>query len=202
MPPIAEKLLEIIKEYAALQCEREVLIPKEYLLNKGFTADELDLAEICLIKNGYLLRATTRERLDESYIYDLVNRDKILASPFFMEGKMRPEYFIRTMNVYFLPEDSRPSFDDKKSMIIIEGKEITISPATDEYDFCKYVFKEKIDKVIDWSGVYEFITGKDSEPKDWRKIYDLINRLNKKIKKVSGIDDFFVWKNKTLRRQF
>ena len=68
----------------------------------------------------------------------------------------------------------------------------------------------KIDEEVDWSVVWEKMTGYDTNPdkpepkkEDWRTVYDTMNALNNRIKECVNTDNnLFAWKDKTVRRNY
>lgn len=107
-------------------------------------------------------------------------------------------------NISFLVE-----FDDKKAAILIGKIYIQLPPHKDEHYFCRVMFKHEKNKPIDWSEIYEEVTGsyekyygKPSDIREnWRPIYDTLHRVNKRVKEQVGTDvELFTWQEKTVRR--
>lgn len=104
-----------------------------------------------------------------------------------------------------LNENLKSSFDDKKAVIRIGEQTISLPPSTNEHCLCRVMFKHPIDEPIDWSVIYEEMTGngalEDTSKIKWRMVYDAANAVNKKVKKQIG-NALFSWERKTIRRLY
>ena len=102
-------------------------------------------------------------------------------------------------------------YDDKEAKILINDTVCQLPPYKNEHYLCGVMFKKKINQPIDWSVVYEKMSG-DYEthygkpPKTrehWRSVYDTMIRINSRIKKdLHTTDDLFSWQELTIKRNF
>jgi len=112
------------------------------------------------------------------------------------EQKTTPETTLASKDLHF---------EDDEAAIYIMGKKCALPPYKNEHDFCRAMFKRPVDKFIDWSVIYEEMTGGDFEnsEKDKRIVQDTMYRINKRIKKFCHTDnDLFTWKIKTVKRNY
>lgn len=100
-------------------------------------------------------------------------------------------------------------FDDAKPVIVIDGKECPLPPFKNEHYFCRAMFKYEIGEFIDWSQIYEDMSGilekldKKDTGKHKRSVQDAMYAVNKRIKEIVGTDDeLFTWKNKSIKRNY
>lgn len=100
-------------------------------------------------------------------------------------------------------------FDDEKAKIIIDNKECQIPPYKNEHYFCRAIFQHPVNEFVDWSIIFEnmdkIITSdnkKDAE-KEKRSVQDTMYALNKRIKEtINTEDDLFIWKEKSIKRNY
>jgi hypothetical protein len=103
-------------------------------------------------------------------------------------------------------KNTKIKFDDSLPAVAIDGELCLLPPSKNEHDLCCVMFKYKKGKAIDWSEVFEKITGNKvviGEKKDMRMIQDTSYAINRRIKKcVNTADDLFSWGRKTITRNF
>lgn len=105
------------------------------------------------------------------------------------------------------------SFSENPPAIIAGTAQILLSPHKNEHWLCKAMFNSEIQvgEPVDWSVIYEKITGYYQEyfgkpinkRENWRVVYDTVEALNKRVKKVLNVDsNLFTWQDKTVRRNY
>ena len=149
------------------------------------------------------------ENIKESYIFNNIDIDILNEyKKNLIEIKEKGE------NADYLKlklKDKDIKFEDDKARLLIEGRIVELPPYKNEHYFCRAVFEYNANEPIDWSIIYEKVTGyyenffgKPSPSKrNWRIIYDVLTNLNKRIKEtINTNDDLFVWQEKTVKRQY
>jgi hypothetical protein len=141
---------------------------------------------------------------DGTYIYN--KNDKIWI-------KIDERRFKRTIKKYKIDKfqvsiEGKTEFIDDEAIIKIGNKKCQLPPYKNEHFFCRAIYEFPVNEPVDWSIIYEKITGYESKyfkkpaniKENWRIVYDTMKRLNKRVEEVLGIKELFVWKNKTIRR--
>ncbi len=106
-----------------------------------------------------------------------------------------------------LNENLKSNFNDKKPAILIGKKTISLPPYKNEHYFCRVAFKHPVNELVDWSEIYEKMTGNDvfkggdKSKTEWRVVYDAMEAVNGKVKKQTD-NTLFEWKEKTIRRLY
>jgi len=106
-----------------------------------------------------------------------------------------------------LSKNAKASFDDEQAKISVGKYEIELPPTKNEHFLCKAMFLYGVGEAVDWSIVYEHITGyyRDLFGKplpsrqNWRIVYDTTGAVNKRFQERFG-EDLFVWQEKTIKR--
>jgi len=102
-------------------------------------------------------------------------------------------------------------FDDDKAIIKIGKLNVALPPYKNEHYFCRSAFEYPAKEPIDWSIIYEKMTGyyeayygKSLEIREnWRLVYDTMRAVNERIKEVINTNDnLFTWQEKTLKRNY
>jgi len=108
-------------------------------------------------------------------------------------------------------KDKEIKYDDKEARILIGDITCQLPPYKNEHYLCEVMFKKKVNKPIDWSVVYEKMSGDYEKhygktPKTrehWRTVYDTMIRINDRIKKdLYTTDNLFSWQELTIKRNF
>lgn len=103
-------------------------------------------------------------------------------------------------------KNKKVSFNEEFPEIKIGKTTIKLPPNKKEYLFCKAIFKHKKKEAIDWSTIWEDMTGEEltmKEPRNERYVLDAVNAINKRIKKELQTEyKVFLWQEKTISRQF
>lgn len=108
-------------------------------------------------------------------------------------------------------KDVSVQFDDNVAQIKIGIQTCQLPPFKNEHFFCRAVFQYQKDEPIDWSLIYEKMTGKEpvkSEDSDkmspeQRSVYDTMNAVNKRVMDVAKTKDkLFSWDEKAVTRRF
>jgi hypothetical protein len=94
-------------------------------------------------------------------------------------------------------------FVDNQAVIQAGNIKIKLPPHGNEHWLCKIMYKYKINEPVDWSEIYEAVTG-NSLPDDKRKgkkmVYDAYEKLNERVESKTGIKGAFAWQNNTIKR--
>ena len=99
-------------------------------------------------------------------------------------------------------------FDDETATIKINGIPIKLPSHNHEHYFCRTLFSRLPGESVDWANIYEEMSGYQNferytkHDNDKRKVYDTYLRINKRILKMTGIQGFFSWETKSLRRNY
>lgn len=101
------------------------------------------------------------------------------------------------------------TYDETKQIIFIDAIPCTLMPSRNESDLAKVMFKKEIGQFVDWSILYEEITGIEAlgidkqNQKRQKMLRDTKDRLNKHIKHVVNTEDNLLsWKNKSISRNY
>jgi len=99
-------------------------------------------------------------------------------------------------------------FLDEEPTLKLGDKKCALPPYKNEHFFCRATFEHQINEPIDWSIIYEKMTGyyedhfgksKDTR-QNQRLVYDAIEAINKRAKELLDIEKLFVWQEKTIKR--
>lgn len=97
-------------------------------------------------------------------------------------------------------------FVDHEATLILGDAVAQLPPTKNEHCFCRAMFKYRINEPVDWSLPYEEMTGDSkylgvtNQAKARRMVYDTCLAVNARAKQNLGIDDLFVWQDKTIKR--
>ncbi len=96
------------------------------------------------------------------------------------------------------------SFDDDRATISFKGKSCQLPSFKNQHFFSKAMFEQATGEPVDWSIIYEKITGIPSKEKDKdkRMVYDTYESLNKRVYEVLSIEGLFSWDNKSIKRNY
>lgn len=122
------------------------------------------------------------EKIKEIY-FNLFEKDKLIS----LEGKE-----IR--------------FIENESTIYVGLRKSEIPPNTHKFYFCKFIFSQQNNILLDWSEIADEIYGEDSDLQDTRKkrgVYDTMTAINRKIQTdIPTADELFTMENQTIKRNF
>lgn len=96
-------------------------------------------------------------------------------------------------------------FDDNEPSVKINNQTVSLPPYRNEHYFCRSIFQRKKGEAVDWSII---CTEMDKlNPTDTaqnkRMVQDTMYAINTRIKAVlPTTDDLFMWREKTITRQF
>lgn len=102
-------------------------------------------------------------------------------------------------------------YDDDKATLEIGNKKCQIPPYKNEHYFYRAIDEHGANEPVDWSIIYEKMTGyyeiyygkPQKTRENWRLVYDTMRALNKRIKRTINTDDnFFTWQEKTVKRNY
>ena len=86
----------------------------------------------------------------------------------------------------------------------IGNVKIKLPPSGNEMDFCRVIYKYPVNKTVDWSEIYEEMTGdlsfERSESKK-KKISDTARSLNRRVEN-NNFNALFSWQRKTVSRLY
>jgi len=96
------------------------------------------------------------------------------------------------------------NYNDEEPAINVGNKKVALPPYKNEHCLCREMFERKISESVDWSIIYEEMTGKESTDKEnWRTVYDAMNALNKRIQEICNTSNaLFTWQEKTIKRNY
>jgi hypothetical protein len=85
-----------------------------------------------------------------------------------------------------------PYFDKDKGILCIRDKKIKVRKFSNQYYMLELIFKTPEDLQKDWqySEIQESID--TAESANWKRLYDVVYALNKKILEKTGIKNFFI----------
>lgn len=99
-------------------------------------------------------------------------------------------------------------FLDDEALLKLGDKKCPLPPYKNEHFFCQAIFEHPINEPTDWSIIYEKMTGyyeehfgksKDTR-ENWHQVYDTMEAINERVKKLLNIEKLFVWREKTIKR--
>ena len=105
-------------------------------------------------------------------------------------------------------QSGKIEFLDEEAILKLGDKKCALPPYKNEHFFCRAAFEHQINEPIDWSIIYEKMTGYYEEhfgkSKDTRenqhRVYDAMEAINKRAKELLNIEKLFVWQEKTIKR--
>lgn len=97
-------------------------------------------------------------------------------------------------------------FDDDKAAIKF-GDQLCFLPSfKNEHDFCRIMFRKEIDQPVDWSVIYQEMSGTQEvigNIKNKRTVQDTMYAINNRVKSSFNTkDNLFSWTNKSVKRNF
>lgn len=101
--------------------------------------------------------------------------------------------------------NAKLEFNDNEATLKYGNKTCKLPPFKNEHFFCRAIFEYPKNEPVDWSLIYEEMTGyqfikKDVTEKDSRMVYDTLEALNKRTEELLGIKNLFIWRKKTIKR--
>jgi hypothetical protein len=98
------------------------------------------------------------------------------------------------------------SFKDTEAQITAGSSICQLPPFQNEHDFCRVMFQYKVGEAIDWSAIFEKMSGNAEvigNEANKRTVQDTMYAINNRIKKYFNTEDnLFTWKNKSIKRNF
>lgn len=108
-----------------------------------------------------------------------------------------------------LPPETQAEFIDDRAIIAVGEKGIQLPLFKNGHYLCRVMFNPniKIGQTVDWSTIYEEMTGYDEKlfdkpnanRKDWHMVYDAVRTVNELFRDTFS-EDLFEWRNKTVKR--
>ncbi len=208
MPEKAQKLLKIIEDYAKLEISNTVILPADEILKAGIEHDEITLVCDFLSEKNLISGYTVRERSEELLSKELAKIDDTLKQRFYIEGIFDFNLVHFALYIFnLIPRNAehgvKIKFLDKEATLEINGERVELPPSKNEYYFCRAMFKQPINVFVDWSVLYEEITGSDGlgDKANWRKVYDTFRSVNRRIAD-KGVEPLFAWTGKGAKRRY
>lgn len=208
-----KKLAQIFNEAHHLS-ENQIYISKQTLLSKGVDREDLEYGLGYFQREGVI----TRERDRSSHeIYSppknpfdwfrLVISNLPLDMYVFTIDREKLNAFFGNGHVDSNAKKARAEFVDEKAVLKFGETLIRLPPYKNEHYFCRVAFEYQPNEPIDWSIIFEKMTGSSKEffgepeatKKNWQKVYDTVKSLNKRLAQ-KGLNRLFVWQDKTIRR--
>ncbi|KKU19344.1 MAG: hypothetical protein UX30_C0014G0004 [Candidatus Saccharibacteria bacterium GW2011_GWA2_46_10] len=102
-------------------------------------------------------------------------------------------------------------YDNEKAILEIGNQRCQLPPYKNEHYFCRSMYEHGVSEPIDWSVIYEKMTGyyeafygkPQRTRENWRLVYDAMEALNKRLKELTGTkDNLFSWQEKTIKRNY
>jgi len=141
----------------------------------------------------YLIGEINHDRLEEHY-EKTKNLYRKFADEYQKRNRRQLTSTLRAKNI---------TFSENDSAIIVDGDACNLPPLKNEHDLCVVMFKHKVSKPVDWSVVYEKMTGDENFEGKWRRVYDTMRRTNKRVMKCFNVEDeLFGWQSLTIKRNF
>ena len=97
------------------------------------------------------------------------------------------------------------AFEDDEAVIKIGDKKCSLPPYKNEHYFARAMFNRNVNEFVDWSIIYEEMTGGEpaNESADKRTVQDTMYRVNNRIKKIIRTEnDLFTWRERAIKRNF
>ncbi len=133
-------------------------------------------------------------------------RDNIITLSNIYDAAIRLEDFIGSSARSKLIQIEKVSFNDDTGCLIVNDlTDVAMPPFENEHDLCRAMFKRPVNEPIDWSIIFEEITGNEIQDnrKDAKMILDTCNRINKRIGSILGGEiKLFLWKKQTIKRLY
>lgn len=93
---------------------------------------------------------------------------------------------------------------DTEAQIAIGPIACQLPPFQNEHDFCRVMFKYKVGESVDWSVIFEQMSGNAEvigDDGNKRTVQDTMYAINNRVKKdLNTEDNLFTWKNKSVKR--
>lgn len=101
------------------------------------------------------------------------------------------------------PANTAPlTFNAESGLVTLGSRTCQLPPFQNEHELYRAMATYPIGKPVDWSLLHAAMTGELI--KDWRKdkkmVYDAYDQLNARLLAELGIENLFVWENKTIRK--
>lgn len=102
-------------------------------------------------------------------------------------------------------------FNDNEAIIEAKGCKCQLPPFRNEHFLCRAVYEYSAGEVVDWSFLYEKMTGyysayygkPQNTRENWRLVYDAMMAVNKRVKQTFNTkNNLFTWQEKTLKRNY
>jgi len=103
------------------------------------------------------------------------------------------------------------SYDDDEPAIKIGKQNVALPPYKNDHYFCRTIFEHTANEPVDWSVLYEKMTGyykayygKPQQTREnWRLVYDAMRSVNTRVKELLKTEDnLFTWQEKTIKRNY
>ncbi len=107
-----------------------------------------------------------------------------------------------------IPTTTDLVFVDETGILKLGEKTVELPAMKSEHLLCRVMFKQPINKIVDWTAVYEEMTNEElnkvDHPQDywkaWHSLYSTTKALNTRMNEGLGIERLVKWKDNTLQR--
>lgn len=104
--------------------------------------------------------------------------------------------------------NGKVEFLDDEATLKLGDKKCSLPPYKNGHFFCRAAFEYQINEPIDWSIIYEKMTGyyekHYGKPKDTKEnrhqVFDTMRAINNRVEELLDIEKLFVWQEKTIKR--
>lgn len=101
--------------------------------------------------------------------------------------------------------DVKVKFVEKESALLFDEKKVQLPPNKNEFALCRIMFDGvSPNEPVSWDEIYEGITGdkpdERANERQKRTVYDTFLRINERIQREVGVQNFFIWEGTTVRR--
>ena len=206
LPKIILDIIKVINNKLEIAPGKDKIIPFSawnFRDEKGDLIPKLDL------KSGLRKLAEDEKIFQLRNIQCLDRQGRFDDDNFELEiDRERFEKFYKKHFQEIKPPTGKVEFSDDEAVLKLGDKKCALPPYKNEHFFCRATFEHQINEPIDWSIIYEKMTGyyedhfgksKDTR-QNQRLVYDAMEAINKRAKELLDIEKLFVWQEKTIKR--
>lgn len=131
-------------------------------------------------------------------------RDNVITLSNLNDAAIRLRDFIGSSTRSKIIRIEKIYFNDTAACLKINDlADISMPVFGNEHYLCRAMFKKLVNEPVDWSIIYEEITGSETKDakKDAKMTLDTCNRINKRIGSIMGGETkLFLWEKQTVKR--
>lgn len=176
---------------------KDIELSEDRLLSIGLSKEGLDLAMQALEARGIITRKVVKF---SSGLTASSSEAKFVSTATPIYNK--PVYILN-IDLEKFEAVAPAEFSDDDATITIGSKVVHLPRAKNEHYFCRAIFKESVNKAVDWDVIYEEITGNsnyEDAAKAKRSVYDTYEKINNRLKEEASIEGLFIWETRTIIR--